>query len=247
MYEQVALYELKAWQKKMVRSPSIANRFSKAVQEKMNALIPEKVHKAVTTAIKAMVQGVLFGSKYVTAKPHLFESLEAQEEAVQKRITIYKHTASAEGGITGAGGFLLGLAEFPVLIGIKIKMLFDVAALYGFDVKDYRERVYILHIFQLAFSSQAHRRQVYAAMQDWDLKKEELPQEVDAFDWRSFQQEYRDYIDLAKMAQLIPGIGAVVGIVVNNRLLHKLGTYAMNAYRMRLFAQKESIKRLNQA
>ena len=39
------------------------------------------------------------------------------------------------------------------------------------------------------------------------------------FDWRNFQQEYRDYIDLAKMAQLIPVIGAPVGIVVNNRLI----------------------------
>jgi hypothetical protein len=36
------------------------------------------------------------------------------------------------------------------------------------------------------------------------------------------------------MAQLIPGIGAPVGIVVNNSLIKKLGLTAMNAYRMRL-------------
>ena len=54
------------------------------------------------------------------------------------------------------------------------------------------------------------------------------------------QLEYRDYIDLAKMAQLIPGIGAVVGVVVNYKLIKKLGTTAMNAYRMRLF-KKDSI------
>jgi hypothetical protein len=35
------------------------------------------------------------------------------------------------------------------------------------------------------------------------------------------------------MAQLIPGIGAVVGLVVNYKLLEKLGKTAMNAYRMR--------------
>ena len=222
MYEQVALYELKEWQKKMTRRPSLGNRFSKAVQEKMNGLIPEKVHRAVTAAIKGMVQGVLFGAKFITPKPSSFSSLEATEEAVRKRINFYKHTASAEGGVTGAGGFLLSLAEFPVLISIKMKMLFDVAALYGFSVKDYRERLYILHIFQLAFSSQEHRQNVYNEMQHWDLKKEQLPTDATDFDWRSLQQEYRDYIDLAKMAQLIPGIGAVVGIVVNNRLLKKL-------------------------
>jgi hypothetical protein len=37
------------------------------------------------------------------------------------------------------------------------------------------------------------------------------------------------------MAQLIPVIGAPVGVIVNNRLLKKLGVTAMNAYRMRVF------------
>src|SRR5215203_4231791 len=156
-------------------------------------------------------------------------------EKIQKLITVYKRTASVEGGIIGAGGILLGLAEFPILLGIKLKMLFDLATVYGFDVKDYKERLYILHIFQLAFSSHEHRRQVYEQMLGWDKQKEKLPDDIHQFDWRSFQQEYRDYIDLAKMAQLIPGIGAVVGIVVNYKLIKKLGQTAMNAYRMRLF------------
>jgi hypothetical protein len=37
------------------------------------------------------------------------------------------------------------------------------------------------------------------------------------------------------MAQMIPLIGAPVGLLVNNRLIKKLGRTAMNAYRMRLF------------
>ena len=114
-------------------------------------------------------------------------------------------------------------------------MLFDIATLYGFDIKDYKERLYILHIFQLAFSSHEHRRNVFLQMQDWDQKKNQLPEDVHAFDWRMFQQEYRDYIDLAKMAQLIPGIGAVVGIVVNYKLIKQLAHTATNAYRMRLY------------
>jgi hypothetical protein len=60
-----------------------------------------------------------------------------------------------------------------------------------------------------------------------------LPADIHQFDWRSFQQEYRDYIDIAKLLQLVPGIGAVVGAYVNHRLTEKLGQYAMNAYRMR--------------
>jgi len=52
--------------------------------------------------------------------------------------------------------------------------------------------------------------------------------------WREFQQEYRDYIDIAKLLQLVPGIGAVVGANANSKLMDKLGVTAMNAYRMRI-------------
>jgi hypothetical protein len=235
-YEQTAFEELKRWQKKMLRRPSMLNKLSKRVQTKLNSYIPEKIHNAITTTIKQMVRSVLFGAQYTTKKPASIHTLQQTEEAIEKLIRIYKHTAAVEGGVTGAGGILLGLADFPILLGIKLKMLFDIAVLYGFDVKDYKERLYILHIFQLAFSSHEHRRNVFLQMQDWDEKKNQLPDDIHAFDWRPFQQEYRDYIDLAKMAQLIPGIGAVVGIVVNYKLIRQLGTTAMNAYRMRLYA-----------
>jgi hypothetical protein len=234
-YEQIAFDELKRWQKEMLRKPSVLNKLSKKLQTKLNSYIPEKIHNAVTVAIKQMVRGVLFGAQYTTKKPATIITLRQTEETIEKLIKTYKHTAAAEGGITGAGGILLGLADFPILFGIKLKMLFDIAVLYGFNIKDYRERLYILHIFQLAFSSQEHRRNVFMQIQDWDQKKNQLPDDVHAFDWRTFQQEYRDYIDLAKMAQLVPGIGAVVGIVVNYKLIKQLGHTAMNAYRMRLY------------
>ena len=234
-YEVLAYQELKAWQQKMLRRPSLLNKLSKKMQTKVNSWIPEKVHRAITATIKQMVRGVLFGAKHTTAHPLENTSLQLREEAVQKKIDVYRKTAAVEGGITGAGGILLGLADFPILLGIKIKLLFDTAALYGFDVNDYKERVYLLHIFELAFSSAAHRNKVYLQMINWEIQKQSLPEDINEFDWRNFQQEYRDYLDIAKIAQLIPVIGAPVGIVVNNSLVKKLGRTAINAYRMRLF------------
>ncbi len=233
-YLQEAFAELSAWPKQMLRKPSFFNDLSRKLQTKVNSWVPEKIHKAITIAIKQMIRGVLFGAKHTTAEPLKNLSLQTREEQVLKKIDIYRKTAAVEGGITGAGGLLLGLADFPILIGIKIKLLFDIASLYGIDGNDYKERVYILHIFELAFSSHEHRRNVYLKMIDWDEKSKNLPADINEFDWRNFQQEYRDYIDIAKMAQLIPVIGAPVGIVVNNRLIKKLGITAMNAYRMRL-------------
>ncbi|HUP13865.1 MAG TPA: EcsC family protein, partial [Niastella sp.] len=58
-YEQTMLRELQAWQRKMMRKPGILNRLSKRAQDKLNSIIPEKVHNAITIAIKQMVRGVL--------------------------------------------------------------------------------------------------------------------------------------------------------------------------------------------
>ncbi|HEX8461972.1 MAG TPA: EcsC family protein [Segetibacter sp.] len=232
-YEIKAFKEVQVWQKQMMKKPSYLNKLSKRWQDKINGYIPEKVHKAITVAIKQMFRVVLFGSELTTSKSKAEGNLEIREAVVQEKINFYKHTAAAEGGITGAGGILLGLADFPLFMGIKIKLLFEIASTYGVDTKDYRERLFILYIFQLTFSSQQKRKEIFLKLNDWDAYSKTLPEDINQFDWRIFQQEYRDYIDLAKMAQLVPVIGAPVGAVVNYQLIKKLGKMAMNAYRLR--------------
>jgi len=234
-YEEKILPELKAWQRAMQRKPSVFNKVSKKMQDKVNSWIPEKIHKAITTTIKQMIRGVLFGAELTTAKPLQNALLEVREARVEERVNFYQTTSAAEGAITGAGGILLGLADFPLLLALKLKLLFEITSLYGYKTNDYKERVYLLYIFQLAFSSHEHRRNIYMKMINWQEQSKQLPEDIHQFDWRSLQQEYRDYIDIAKMAQLIPVIGAPVGAVVNYRLIKKLGNTAMNAYRMRWF------------
>lgn len=234
-YQENIRIELEFWKREMMEKPSFLNKMTNNIQKKINSYIPEKVHTAITVTIKKMVQAVLYGSTYTTSMvPAIEISLLHREALVKQKIDNYCKTGAAEGGITGAGGFLMSMADFPILIGIKMKMLFEIAALYGFDVKDYRERLYILYIFQLAFSSQHGRTKVFMHMENWDQKLHILPENSENFDWKTFQQEYRDYIDLAKMAQLLPVVGAAVGAVANYQLIKKLGKTAMQAYRMRL-------------
>ena len=240
-YEEKANLELQNWKIELMKKPSILGNIALKVQTKINSYIPKKVHKAITSTIKQMVKAVLFGSTYTTsATPDENMSLLHREALVKAKIDSYCKTGAAEGGITGAGGFLMSMADFPILIGIKLKMLFEIAALYGFDIKDYRERLYILHIFQLAFSSKKGAQNVFQQMQNWDEKLIVLPESADQFDWQTFQQEYRDYIDLAKLAQLLPVVGAAVGAVANYQLIKKLGKTAINSYRLRILKSERA-------
>jgi hypothetical protein len=237
-YENKTSTELELWKYKTLQKSSIFSKVTDKVQQKINSYIPDKVHNGITTAIKQMVKAVLFGSAFTTSKATKGITLMHSESLVKQKIENYKKTGAVEGGITGAGGFLMSLADFPILLSIKMKLLFDIAALYGYDVKDYRERLYILHIFQLAFSSKEVSKEIFLKIQNWDQESHFLPTNIDEFDWLTFQQQYRDYIDLAKLAQMLPFIGAAVGAVANYKLIDRLGKTAIMAYRMRYFNKK---------
>ncbi|OLS36468.1 EcsC family protein [Bacillus sp. MRMR6] len=230
-YELKVYEEVEAWKRKLHRRSGMMNRVSKKAQGKINGLIPEKVHEVMTESIKAMVKTTLFGSQLTTDRSQANGlSLAQRDELITQKTAVFQKTALIEGAGTGAGGILLGLADFPLLLSIKMKFLFEAASIYGFNTKEYEERLFILHVFQLAFSSDEIRKNTLYEIENWDQRKKDIME----MDWRKFQQEYRDYIDFVKMLQLVPGIGAFVGAYANNNLLKHLGETAMNAYRLRI-------------
>jgi hypothetical protein len=234
-YEDNALKELMLWKKRMNKKPSFSNDMTKGLQNKMNNLLPEKFQNLISDSIKNMVKVVLIGSEFTSRPPITNTCLEQREILVKDRSDFYRKTATVSGAGTGAAGLIVGLADFPILLSLKIKFLFEVASYYGFDVKNYKERLYILYVFQLAFSSDKRKVEIYEQVLNWDDYVKDLPEDVNSFDWKTFEREYRDYIDLAKMLQLVPGIGMVVGAYANYKLINKLSETAINAYRLRVF------------
>ena len=239
VYEEKIFQELKSWKRSIQKSPSALGELAKSFQTGINNMIPDRVHQVITTAVKRMTKAVIFGARLTTFPAVPQESLSLVEEEIRRKIDFYSKTAAAEGAVTGYGGILMGMADLPLWLSIKIKMLFEIANLYGYDLSDYKERIYMLYIFQLTFSRHKQKRKIFMKMQKWQEEEKKLPDDLNQFDWRSFQIEYRDYLDLAKLLQLIPGFGAIVGFYVNHHLTRKLGIYAMNAYRMRRFEKRK--------
>jgi hypothetical protein len=231
-YEAWAAGEVNHWRTRVLKPPGGLDRAARAVQTRINRIIPEKVHAVVTNVMERMTRAILVGADVATfTTPLQGVPLSERDRRARAAILGYRATAAAEGGVTGAGGFWMSAADFPALIVIKFKLLFELAAIYGHPGEAFAERLFILKLFELAFSGADHRAAVFHSLEAWDARGH--PQDFEAFDWRTFQQEYRDYIDLPKMAQMVPLIGAPVGAVVNWSLLDRLGETAVNAYRLR--------------
>ncbi|HZV84542.1 MAG TPA: EcsC family protein [Brevundimonas sp.] len=225
--------EVDAWRARMLKRPGLWDKATRGTQARINRMIPERVHAIVTAGVEAMTKGILFGSDLIQTRPPAEGSLAAREVRARAMIRTYRNTAGVEGGVAGAGGFVLAAADFPALMAIKVRMLGDVVGAYGWGGGDtLRERLFLLHIFHLAFASAQRRPEALAALEAW-IAGVDQPETMTEYDWRRFQIEYRDYIDLAKLAQLIPVVGAPIGAVVNWRLVDRLGETAMMACRMR--------------
>jgi hypothetical protein len=240
-YHHYVEAELSLWLMEVKKPSGLFGKISHGIQGKINSWIPEKVHRAISVAIENMVKTVLAGSDLVKPTPQASLTFMERELQVRKRIKWFRNTASAEGAITGAGGILLGLADFPAFLTIKMKLLFDIASIYGFDAKSYQERLFLLYVFQLSFSSQSRRNDLIGLIENWEAHLSDLPKDLADFDWKTFQLDYRDYIDLAKLFQLVPLIGAPVGAIANYKLTDHLGRYAMNCYRLRRRAKGEDL------
>ncbi|PAD38187.1 EcsC family protein [Terribacillus sp. 7520-G] len=230
-YKERKLKEAMFYYHSLQRRSGRFQRFSKGAQDSITDKIPATVHSAITAAIRQMIELSLTSSNYIY--PIQVEekwSFEQREKEVRKVINRYKTTARLEGAGTGAGGILLGMADFPLLLSIKMKCLFDIGRIYGFDVTGFSERVFLLQIFSATFSSGETRVKLWEEIRHWN----DVSGAIEDVNWRVLQQEYRDYIDLIKMVQLLPGVGAFVGAIINGKFLEQLGTAAMHAYRIRM-------------
>ncbi|WP_088072820.1 EcsC family protein [Gottfriedia luciferensis] len=235
-YELRIQYELSRWKQKIMADSNFFQTSAKKVQLKIQSLLPEQIQDLLTKAVKNMMVLFMGGSTIFNGSGEEYEALSIREKdlMLDKKLNEYKKISAVEGAGTGAGGLLLGLADFPLLMGIKIRFLVEAAKIYGYSPKDELERQFMLYIFQLAFSSDDHRKKIYQVIENWEDKIDENPQ----VNWEHLQQEYRDHIDLAKLLQLVPVIGAPVGAYVNYQLLEQLGETAKNAYRLRYMKQK---------
>ncbi|WP_020614959.1 EcsC family protein [Paenibacillus daejeonensis] len=243
VYEEQTAKRLRLWERDLTKPKGMLERASKSLSTKINSWIPEKVHGALTASVKGIVKTSLFTAEYIPKQEPLKRlSLADRDTQAEALISRYKKIAAAEGAGTGAGGIMLGFVDFPVLIGIKIKFLFELAHVYGYSTRDYRERLFVLYIFQLAFSSPDKQRELLNVIKDWPARRAAMPPgeaKADVIDWRQLQQEYRDTIDFRKMLQMIPGVGAVVGAWANYGLLEELGQTGMQVYRMRWLQDKQ--------
>ncbi len=216
--------ELRRWQADMQAAPgfvSLATTRSATQAEQLHPREgPSRRHRDHRADDARYARGLGTAQRHRRSWPARCRNASAR---VAERVEFFRRTAAPKSGITGAGGIFLGLADFPLLLTLKLKLLFEISALYGHSGEDYTERLYMLYVFQLAFSSASHRRDVYAKMPAWRGYGGSLHRSTSSIGARFNSNTATTSI--SRSSRMLPVVGAPVGVVVNYRLLRKPRRY----------------------
>ena len=83
------------------------------------------------------------------------DTLKAVDKAAGSRVASSKFAGTADGTVLGVFG--MGMPDIPIFLGLLLKSCYEIAAAYGFDYRDPRERKYTIAVMKTAFSREEDR------------------------------------------------------------------------------------------
>jgi hypothetical protein len=171
--------------------------------------------------------------------------LEHVDKTVGYLAAKYKVTAAAEGAATGSLGAAGIAVDIPALVAIAMRGVCEYATYYGFDVSIEGERAFAMTILGAASSSTVAAKQVALA----ELTKlsvliaqrktwAELQQLLSVQVIKKIAQALGMRLTKAKLAQIVPLVGAGVGAGFNGWYVGSVTDTAYHLYRERFLIEK---------
>jgi len=157
----------------------------------------------------------------------------------------YKGLALLEGGTLGAAG-LPGLAvDIPAIIFINLRAIGEFASYFGFDVSLQNERLFAMNVLAYASSPTDKSKQIALAQLikiSQDVAKRKTWKVLEEYAFVQMIQSIAKAVGLrltkAKLAQIMPVSGAIVGAGFNTYYTSKVCDAAFYLYRERYLAEK---------
>ncbi|MEH7344783.1 EcsC family protein [Bacillus sp. JJ1532] len=167
-------------------------------------------------------------------------AINEMDVAVTKLTSNRKRLATVQGASTGVGGILTLSLDIPLLLGIQLKTLQDIAICYGYDPKDKKERMYMVKVLQFVSSDIVGKKAILQQLSLIDSPNDSAKREVisEIQGWREVVFTYRDQIGWKKLFQMIPIAGLLFGAFINRSAVNDIAEAGMMLYRKRRIKAK---------
>ncbi|MED3553435.1 EcsC family protein [Cytobacillus praedii] len=163
------------------------------------------------------------------------------DQAVTKLTGNRKRLATVQGASTGFGGIFTLTIDIPLLLGMQLKTLQDIAICYGYNPNDKKERMYIVKVLQFVSSDIVGKKAILNQLSLIDSPEDEqAKREVisELQGWREVVFTYRDQVGWKKLFQMIPIAGLLFGAFINRSAVNDIAEAGMMLYRKRRIRER---------
>lgn len=171
-------------------------------------------------------------------------SIPKMDQAVEKLAGSRKKLATLQGASTGIGGIFTITLDIPLLLGLQLKTLQDIAICYGYDPNDKKERLFIVKCLQFVSSDIVGKQAILSQLSQFDTQNKTARREVlsELQGWREVVFTYRDQLGWKKLFQMIPVAGLIFGAFINRSAVNDIAEAGMMLYRKRRIMERLDIK-----
>jgi len=225
----------------------------------LDRLTPQFIHKKIGQALDELGSYLQTGGRYLLNEKDILKRyvrktgveeitlesipelpLNMMDEVSDELIHSRKNIAMTQGATTGIGGIFTLSIDIPLLLGISLKTIQEIAVAYGYDPNDKKERIFIVKCLQFTSSDIVGKQAVLkelSAYSDPSMEKnDEIISQVQG--WREVIMTYRDNFGWKKLFQMIPIAGMIFGSFINKSMIHDIGETGKMLYKKRRIYEK---------
>lgn len=226
----------------------------------LDKITPKIVHNLLGKVLDELGGYIQTGGKYLVSESHIlkkyiergsFSKSEASlraigalpmpvlNEVAHSTKEIYVSTATVQGATTGFGGIFTLAIDIPLLLGMSLKVLQEMAMCYGYDPHDKQERIFIVKCLQFASSDYVGKQSILQQLSNHSSELEEERKSISQLEgWREVIYNYRDNYGWKKLFQVVPVIGIVFGAYINRSTIQDVAEAGLMLYRKRRVLEK---------
>lgn len=227
----------------------------------LDRLTPQFIHKKIGQALDEVGSYLQTGGRYLSNEKEILKryvrktgdedvsletiselSIQMMDEISDELIHSRKNIAMTQGATTGIGGIFTLSIDIPLLLGISLKTLQEIAVTYGYDPNDKKERIFIVKCLQFASSDIVGKQAVLKELSAYSDPEMEMRDETlsQVKGWREVIMTYRDNFGWKKLFQMIPIAGMIFGSFINKSMIHDIGETGKMLYKKRRINEKLS-------
>ena len=227
----------------------------------LDKLTPKFIQEKIAVLIDELVSYVQTGGKYLVSEKamlrhiqkHTLNNIQTIEDIqsmpLEDMISLSEklqksraNLATVQGASTGFGGIFTLAIDIPVILGIALKTLQEIALIHGYNPNDKAERIFVVKCLQFASSDIVGKEAILKELsQNYEQPRAAENMVSQLQGWQEVFFTYRDNFGMKKLLQMIPVAGMLFGAVINKSMIEDIAEAGMMLYRKR-----RVLERINQ-